>query len=147
MAIPRQALTLSFNNLLKAGNTWRINFSRVEWLKKPEENWVWSATGRIDMHMPERWGYLYLSGKTVGTEKEEMVYPHDMDVYKKMWAVFYAQQDSYNETKKYKTLQEIGICHEGLTFQATDHAYQIRAELPGEVYILNSEGRFWKEKK
>ena len=31
MAIPRQALTLSFNNLLKAGNTWRINFSRVEW--------------------------------------------------------------------------------------------------------------------
>ena len=53
MAIPRQALTLSFNNLLKAGNIWRINFSRVEWLKKPEENWVWNATGRIDMHMPD----------------------------------------------------------------------------------------------
>ena len=40
MAIPRQALTLSFNNLLKAGNIWRINFSRVEWLKKPEEKQV-----------------------------------------------------------------------------------------------------------
>ena len=47
MAIPHQALTMNFNNPLKAGNTWRINFSRVQWLKPngPEENWVWSATG------------------------------------------------------------------------------------------------------
>ena len=148
MAIPRQALTLSFNNLLKAGNTWRINFSRVEWLKKPEENWVWNATGRIDMHMPERWGYMYLSGKTVGAQ-DEMKYPHDMNVYKNMWAVFYAQQDSYNETKKYKTLAELGLANAGLTFEATSASYQIRAEVPAEgmVYILNNEGRFWKEKK
>ena len=148
MAIPRQALTLSFNNLLKAGNTWRINFSRVEWLKKPEENWVWNATGRIDMHMPERWGYMYLSGNTVGAQ-DEMKYPHDMNVYKNMWAVFYAQQDSYNETKKYKTLAELGLVNAGLTFEATSASYQIRAEVPAEgmVYILNNEGRFWKEKK
>ena len=148
MAIPRQALTLSFNNLLKAGNTWRINFSRVEWLKKPEENWVWNATGRIDMHMPERWGYMYLSGKTVGAQ-DEMKYPHDMNVYKNMWAVFYAQQDSYNETKKYKTLAELGLADAGLTFESTSASYQIRAEVPAEgmVYILNNEGRFWKEKK
>ena len=31
MAIPHQALTMNFNNPLKAGNTWRINFSRVQW--------------------------------------------------------------------------------------------------------------------
>lgn len=30
MAIPHQALTMNFNNPLKAGNTWRINFSRVQ---------------------------------------------------------------------------------------------------------------------
>ena len=148
MAIPRQALTLSFNNLLKAGNTWRVNFSRVEWLKKPEENWVWTATGRIDMHMPERWGYMYLSGNTVGAQYE-MKYPHDMNVYKNMWAVFYAQQDSFNETKKYKTLAELGLADAGLTFESTSASYQIRAEVPAEgmVYILNNEGRFWKEKK
>ena len=148
MAIPRQALTLSFNNLLKAGNTWRVNFSRVEWLKKPEENWVWTATGRIDMHMPERWGYMYLSGNTVGAQ-DEMKYPHDMNVYKNMWAVFYAQQDSFNETKKYKTLAELGLADAGLTFESTSASYQIRAEVPAEgmVYILNNEGRFWKEKK
>ena len=153
MAIPRQALTLSFNNLLKAGNTWRINFSRVEWLKKPEENWVWNATGRIDMHMPDRWGYLYFSDNKVGTEETQLVYPHDKDIYKLMWAVFYAQQDYKNENGKYATLNEIpGLSAEmkqKLTMNVTPCTYQIRAEVPaeGKVYILNEEGYFKKEDK
>lgn len=62
----------------KDGDQWRINFSRVEWdtiiengkyLKvkgKPEHNWVWSPQGVIDMHRPERWGYLQFSTKTNG---------------------------------------------------------------------------------
>ena len=43
-----------------AGTTWRINFSRVEWApgKPREDNWVWSPQGVINMHVPERWGYL-----------------------------------------------------------------------------------------
>src|SRR5690606_3613382 len=59
-----------------AGDQWRIDFSRVEWrividegrYRKeinpatgrpfPEDNWVWSPQGRINMHMPEMWGYL-----------------------------------------------------------------------------------------
>jgi len=51
------------------GDTWRMNFSRVEWkieivngeyVKKPgkEDNWVWSPQGMIDMHQPEHWGYV-----------------------------------------------------------------------------------------
>jgi hypothetical protein len=52
------------------GDEWRINFSRVEWqvdvvagkyVKRPglrEDNWVWSPQGEIDMHVPERWGYV-----------------------------------------------------------------------------------------
>lgn len=159
MAIPRQALTLSFNNLLKAGNIWRINFSRVEWLKKPEENWVWSATGRIDMHMPERWGYLLFSGNKVGTLETEMDYPHNLDIYKLMWSIFYAQQDNMNKNKKYASLEELGLTdaemkpltsQKGkLTLETTSKTYQIRAFVPNEevFYILNNEGRFWKEKK
>jgi hypothetical protein len=54
----------------RKGDTWRINFSRVEWdveivnrwYRKipgtPEHNWVWSPQGVIDMHQPEMWGYL-----------------------------------------------------------------------------------------
>ena len=43
-----------------AGTEWRINFSRVEWKtgQEKEENWVWSPQGVINMHVPERWGFL-----------------------------------------------------------------------------------------
>jgi hypothetical protein len=55
---------------------WRINFSRVEWQHEikngkyvrknkpdgtgvlPEYNWVWSPQDAINMHIPDRWGYL-----------------------------------------------------------------------------------------
>jgi hypothetical protein len=52
------------------GDLWRVNFSRVEWQiqtggkeykkvpGKPEDNWVWSPQGVINMHVPERWGYV-----------------------------------------------------------------------------------------
>ncbi|MEO5714377.1 MAG: carbohydrate-binding family 9-like protein [Luteolibacter sp.] len=61
------------------GDTWRINFSRVEWKHEvvggsyqriprhgskipdgghPEDNWVWSPQGVINMHVPEQWGRL-----------------------------------------------------------------------------------------
>ena len=56
------------------GDTWRINFSRVEWRHElvggtyqrvpgtKEDNWVWSPQGVIDMHQPEMWGYLQFAG-------------------------------------------------------------------------------------
>ncbi|MBM3724499.1 MAG: hypothetical protein FJW40_03610 [Acidobacteria bacterium] len=51
----------------RAGDEWRVNFSRVEWrvevvdgkyrkLPGPEDNWVWSPMGLIDMHLPWHWG-------------------------------------------------------------------------------------------
>src|SRR5262249_23844236 len=57
----------------KDGDQWRVNFSRVEWEHeivegkyrkvkgKDEDNWVWSPQGVIDMHRPERWGYVQFS--------------------------------------------------------------------------------------
>lgn len=42
------------------GTEWRLNFSRVEWKtgQPREDNWVWSPQGVVNMHIPERWGYL-----------------------------------------------------------------------------------------
>jgi hypothetical protein len=50
------------------GDSWRVNFSRVEWdfrwrdgrYEQPprEDNWVWSPQGAVDMHRPERWGIV-----------------------------------------------------------------------------------------
>jgi hypothetical protein len=53
-----------------AGTTWRINFSRVEWTagQPNEDNWVWSPQGVIDMHVPERWGFLHFSGHTTAQQ-------------------------------------------------------------------------------
>jgi len=57
------------------GDIWRINFSRVEWRHDldehgryvkvpnvPENNWVWSPQGVINMHLPEFWGYVEFAG-------------------------------------------------------------------------------------
>ena len=71
VAIPWEAL--SKDKKPETNETWKINFSRVEWhtenvdgriVKKKDEhgeiraceNWVWSPQGEIKMHIPEMWG-------------------------------------------------------------------------------------------
>ncbi|GGZ21200.1 hypothetical protein GCM10007049_12300 [Echinicola pacifica] len=90
MAIPWKALSQSGPSFAipKDGQQWRINFSRVQWqlavedgkyIKKinpatgksfPEYNWVWSAQGHINMHLPEYWGYLQFADQPVGGNQE-----------------------------------------------------------------------------
>jgi hypothetical protein len=72
------------------GDQWRVNFSRVEWrldtawpkyaerpvyVKRldsatgkplPEDNWVWSPQGLINMHYPEMWGVVQFAGEPAG---------------------------------------------------------------------------------
>ncbi len=67
IAMPWEA----FGEKPPAGATWRINFSRVEWKHEiaagryrvvpgaKEDNWVWSPQGRINMHLPEFWGFVH----------------------------------------------------------------------------------------
>ena len=59
-----------------AGDEWRINFSRVQWLlekqgsgysKVPgraEDNWVWTAQWIVDMHLPQWWGFVKFDPET-----------------------------------------------------------------------------------
>jgi alpha-mannosidase len=75
MAIPWRALRRASGDTSapESGQTWRVNFSRVEWRtsvldgayrKVPglrEDNWVWTPQGMIDMHQPEHWGYVTFS--------------------------------------------------------------------------------------
>jgi hypothetical protein len=154
VAIPYNAVKTSFDNPLKAGHCWRINFSRVEWVKKggPEENWVWSATGQINMHMPERWGYLYLSDKVAGTGTDTMHYPHDMNLYKLMWAMYYAQSDALAQQHAYmKRLEDFHLTAEDLALlppgarielQAADSIFKIIVEFGDFTYTLNNESNF-----
>jgi hypothetical protein len=72
MAIPWKALAEYAHKPAPPGDgdQWRVNFSRVEWRheivdgkysKKPktrQDNWVWSPHGAVNMHLPEKWGYV-----------------------------------------------------------------------------------------
>ncbi len=76
IAIPHAALSGHGTTSLspKAGDVWRVNFSRVEWqydvvdgryVKRPdtrEDNWVWTPQYVVDMHRPVQWGFVELVG-------------------------------------------------------------------------------------
>ncbi|MEZ5404159.1 MAG: carbohydrate-binding family 9-like protein [Bryobacteraceae bacterium] len=58
----------------RVGDEWRVNFSRVEWVHEvvegryrrkaglKEDNWVWSPQGLVNMHVPEKWGFVAFQG-------------------------------------------------------------------------------------
>ena len=93
------------------GDQWRVNFSRVEWQheivdgkyrkvpKTPEDNWVWSPQGAIDMHRPERWGYVQFSTAPPG----QAVYRPDPagPVRDRLMQIYYAQAAYHARTKRW----------------------------------------------
>ncbi|WP_229252777.1 carbohydrate-binding family 9-like protein [Dyadobacter helix] len=100
------------------GSLWRINFSRVNWhhdfedgkyLRKknpetkrnlPEFNWVWSPQGVINMHVPERWGYLLFAKETVGKKKVPFQLPY-VEKMKLMAREVYEKQREYFRVHKH----------------------------------------------
>jgi hypothetical protein len=68
----------------RPGDSWRVNFSRVEWplevvggsyrkaaqartTRHPESNWVWSPQGEVNMHVPSMWGWVRFETSTGGS--------------------------------------------------------------------------------
>ncbi len=96
----------------KLGDQWRVNFSRVQWRLQqhehgyrkeidpktgkpyPEDNWVWSPQGLINMHYPEMWGYVQFSGKPAGEEEAFLSTP-DEAVKWQLRQIYYAQRNYY----------------------------------------------------
>jgi hypothetical protein len=104
----------------KNRDRWRINFSRVEWdidIKsgkyekvkgKPEHNWVWSPQGVIDMHRPERWGYVQFSTAKPGTATFEP--DPDAPVRDALHRVYYAQRAYRKVNGSYaKSMAALGL--------------------------------------
>ena len=156
MAIPHKAITRNFTNPLKAGNTWRLNFSRVEWLKKggPEENWVWTPTGEINMHAPNQWGFLQFSDKAVGTATDQFRCPYNMEAYKLLWAMFYAQLDLHGKNGSYAnsaaalgmTAADLATLPKGSNVEVETTTSQFTASVlvgeTGKTYTVDQNGRF-----
>ena len=102
IAIPLKPLIELKNRprtLPKEGEQWRLNFSRVEWEHEildstyqrktvngkiqPEFNWVWSNQQVINMHEPEKWGFIQF---TEANTAEGVVFNEDHDLMIKQMA-------------------------------------------------------------
>ena len=114
MAIPFAALQRDFKDP-RASKVWRINFSRVEWLVKggPEENWVWAPTGKVDIHVPSKWGYLRFCDGGVVPEM-----PHAKTVKNWMWERIKEKWSDEQYAAHFKKAHECGIS--GILFEGYD---------------------------
>ena len=139
MAIPLRSLRFWGDKPPADGSKWRINFSRVEWdrdvvngqyvprlrpggkRRLPEHNWVWSPQGIIDMHAPEKWGYLQFSSHNGGGDTVAYVPPADEALRAVLWKVYYAQKGYFRQHGKYAaTLTALGMEAPELWMKATD---------------------------
>lgn len=154
----------------RAGEQWRVNFSRVEWHADvvnhryarrlrpgtgnllPENNWVWSPQGAIDMHMPERWGYVQFSAATAGSRREAFVADPNERVKWALRRLYYRQRRARAATGAFaaspEALNAADIQVDGLAFRPTVHAtpggYEITVQAFGGAHAhINQEGRVW----
>jgi hypothetical protein len=148
----------------KAGEQWRVNFSRVQWAREvkegkyvkrtdakgqslPENNWVWSPQGAVNMHMPERWGYVQFSSRTAGTNSDAFTEPPNQQLE---WTLrrFYYRQDEFRKTNgRYaRTLRELSkdlTAPPGFQLYATDDSYLMTVPGAGGTIHLRQDGRVW----
>ena len=166
MAIPFGSVSIG-NHVKKPveGTIWRINFSRVQWdvdirngkyVKRrdssgnflPEHNWVWSPQGVINMHYPERWGYLRFSEKNKKSEADTFVLSPAEKQKQYLWLIYYRQKDYYQKAGKYTSSQQAL----GLTESAVDNLFidekmnSLRIEasdLQFTAVIIGPDGKAW----
>jgi len=58
IAVPLNDFSTAPNIPPKPGDVWRINLYRIDHGKDKSEYSAWSTTGKIDFHIPQRFGYL-----------------------------------------------------------------------------------------
>jgi hypothetical protein len=105
---------------------WRVNFSRVNWdyqivngkyeRKKeangkyvPEYNWVWSPQGIVNMHEPEKWGYVYFSSKEAG-KKDTFEIPNNEKIKWELYKLYRAQKKYRKDNNKWATsIKKLGV--------------------------------------
>jgi len=127
LAIPWDSYKTRFPETIRpdAGDKWRINFSRVQWdteivngqyEKKinpetgksfPEHNWVWCPQGKIDMHIPEMWGYVTFLNQKVNTVNSLWT----VDGYPRFWSWKSGGKDKTRADweKTFRILDDAGI--------------------------------------
>ena len=169
MAIPWSVYKTSyFEKNVPVDKFWRVNFSRVNWdfqitdgkyeRKKDAEgkllheyNWVWSPTGVVNMHEPEKWGYVYFSSKEAG-EKDSFKIPQDEKIKWELYKLHRAQKIYYSSHKTFATsidsltTSAIIVDHKTLKPTLENHStgYNITVKSPfsNKTLIVTEDGKF-----
>lgn len=171
MAIPFKDITVGNNaRIPNDGSIWRINFSRVQWETEvidgkyvkgkkdgkplPENNWVWSPQGIIDMHAPQRWGYILFSSAEQGSTLPQFEVPYEEYQRQYLWLVYYKQGQYRRQNKRFaKSLKELGL-KESVVINNISNKLKIDASTQqftavimddkNPPIIINNEGLIWK---
>jgi len=147
------------------GEQWRVNFSRVQWQHEiqdgkyqrkmedghilSEENWVWSPQLIVNMHEPEKWGYLQF---TLQKSTDQLAFSHDKDEELKqvLFAVFrklrfdknyYAKESSIKKNTIINAISKEDKRYD-IHYFKTKYGFEMMATNPGSntTYVLDQEG-------
>ena len=117
----------------KVGDLWRINFSRVE--RKGLINWTWQPqriwdpelhrhVGKVDMHLPDAWGYLLFGSSQRTVNRNSRQYQRDP-----YWPSKITVMNIYYAQKRYKELHN----HYALSLKDMDDLLDKNLIQPFEV--------------
>jgi hypothetical protein len=158
------------------GDQWRMDFSRVEYRLNvnkdgsyvkaadansgrplPEDNWVWSPTGLVNIHYPEMWGYVQFSGKVAGQGRDSFARkPQDAvkwalrRIYYAEWAAR-AEKGGFTADLNALGLKDKEVKVKGYAFppmiQTTESLFEAAYKGEGgDVWRIREDGKVWKDK-
>lgn len=143
---------------------WRVDFSRVQWQhevvdgkyrKVPgtkEDNWVWSPQGIVDMHRPERWGYVqFVDAHTDDQKFANWTSGIDpaLSVRDQLMNLYHRQKQFKAEHDKWATsLSELGIDSQSLSLHVTGDSYLASGSVQVNGAIQNwhvrQDSKLWR---
>jgi hypothetical protein len=152
------------------GDQWRVNFSRVEWNydvvdgkyrkvpNRKEDNWVWSPQGIVDMHRPEKWGYVQFSTAKFG--QTEFVADPAAPLRDSLHEIYYAQR-AFRAVHKRWAMQVDELQNAGLLRGAIAHRPVLESLQSGfratvqaplgagsiERWHIQQDSRIWRSDK
>ncbi len=155
------------------GNQWRVGFSRVEWKTHydngryekvinpktgrpfPEDNWVWSPQGVINMHYPELWGFVQFSNKVAGEGKSEFKFNPEENAKWALRQVYYRQKTHSAKHGTYSNdINKLGLSDYTVKgyiwppkISTTVHTWEaiLESEDKSESWVIIQDGKIWKK--
>jgi hypothetical protein len=138
----------------RAGDVWRVNFSRVEWDAipagrgyakvegRPEHNWVWSPQHAVDMHRPELWGYVLFADESLG----EALLPRDADWEAKMrlMEVYWAQRSFRESHGRWASqLLDLNLRESGPILEMTSDGWRASLLSEDRLWRVRHDSKLW----